>query len=222
MIYFRKAEDNVKLRSSCLFIGLLFGLFAVASASVVHTSTSPYGSPGLTGTDCSGGLCNTVTGVTVLEQDYASSFSGGQVYDFVVSTLPTDTISYTLMLTGTAPFLNDTTDAGADGGQAFGLFVCPPKDPEWCDSSDLSGSVSASIDSATLSDPNTTVDSVTFTVSGDNEGIAFYAVVTQSDPVNAYLVLNPTTTVPEPRLWPILGLFVVGLLLLRRRFFTAA
>lgn len=213
----------MKLTGSCLCIGLMVGLSAAANALPIHTSTSPYGSPGLIGADCSGGLCNTVTGVTILEQDYASSFSGGQVYDFVVSTLPSDITGYTLMLTGTAPFLNDTTDTGADGGQAFGLFVCPSEAQEWCDSSDLSGSVSASIDSATLLDPNTTVDSVTFTVTGDTPGIAFYAVVTDADPVNAYLVLtSSTSTVPEPRLWPILGLFVVGVLLLRRRFFRAA
>ena len=212
----------MKLKSACLFIGLLFGLSLAANAAAIHTSTSPYGSPGTSGTDCSGGLCNTVTGVTILEQDYAYSNCGGQVYDFVVNTLPAGTTGYTLTLTGTDPFLNDTSDGG-DGGQAFGLFVCPAEDPEWCDASDLSGSVSASIDSSTLSDPNTPVDAVTFTVSGDDPGIAFYAVVTQPDPVNAFLILNPTrAAVPEPRLWTVLGLFVVGLVLLRRRFVSAA
>jgi hypothetical protein len=204
----------VRLRNPCLLIGLMVGLSAAASASAVHTSTSSYGSPSSGGVDCSGVLCNTVTGVTILEQDYAYSFGGGQVYDFAVTGLPSGTTGYTLELTGTAPFLNDTTNVGGDGGQSFGLFICPLGSTQ-CGSSSLTSFVSASIDSGTLLDPNTTVDSVTFTVSGDHAGIVFYGVVSQSDPVNAFLTLNTTSAVPEPRLWPILSLVLVGLLLLR-------
>jgi len=212
MIYSANTEDKVTLRSSCLFIGLMAGLSVVASASAIHTAMSSYGSPTSGGIPCVG-LCTFPPGVTVLEQNYAYSGGGGEVYDFDISSLPSGITGFTVNLGGSAPFLNDSTDLG----QSFGAFVCPLGTSQ-C-GPDPSSFTTASTDSASLASPNTTVDAVQFKISGNHPGLVFYAIV--PNPVGAIGTVTAdiqiSTATPEPRLFPILGLAFVGLLVWRRR-----
>jgi len=201
------------------FVGLLLGLVAVADASSITSpiqiSDSSYGIATSKGSSC-GVLCVLPPDVVVLEQSYAFSGGGGEVYDFDVTSLPADTTGFTLTLNGTAPFLDDF----ADGGHDFGAFVCqqlPAKTETQC-GSQLPADVTTTIASGSKHD----VRSVTFTVDGDHDDLVFYAIESESglNKITASLSIHTSDTLdapliravtPEPR--PVSALLVIPLLL---------
>jgi len=151
----------------------------------------------------------------VLEQNYAFSGGGGEVYDFDITSLPTDTTGFTLTLTGSAPFLVDSADKGYD----FGAFVCgqlSAKTETQCGSK-LPADVTTTINGGKKKN----VSSVTFTVDGDHENLVFYAIESEDalNKVTADLTIRTSNlraplflvATPEPRFVSVL--FAVLLLL---------
>jgi hypothetical protein len=196
----------VKLTKYCAYAGLLLGLSAVLSASAIKTSGSSYGDPDPAGSVC-GGSCILPSGVTALMQNYAYSDGPGEVFSFQITS---DTSDFSITLTGSDVF------TAVPGDIAFGAFVCPNGGYTPC-GADPTGFVTASADASTA----VGLDSVTFTVDGDGKDLVFFAIETEpptgvTNQVTAAVTLN-TSTVPEPGLFPILGLAVVGLFLVRRR-----
>lgn len=200
----------MKQTSFGVFVGLLLGLTAVAEASTITSpiqiAHSSYGIATSGGSACDG-LCVLPPNVTVLEQNYAFSGGGGEVYDFDITSIPTDTTGFTLTLTGSAPFLDDSADNGHD----FGAFVCkqlPAKTETQCGSK-LPAGVTATVNSKKKND----VSSVTFTVDGDHEDLVFYAIEGEDalNTITADLTIHTSTihtnvagapllvTTPDPR-----------------------
>jgi len=182
-----------------VFVGLLLGLSAVANAntiiSPIQIAHSSYGIATSGGSACDG-LCVLPSDVTVLEQNYAfSGGGGGEVYDFNVISLPTDTTGFTLTLTGSAPFLDDSADNGHD----FGAFVCkqlPAKTETQCGSKLPADVTTTIIGGKKKSD----VSSVTFTVDGDHDNLVFYAIESEDalNRVTADLSIHTSSTVNRP------------------------
>jgi len=212
-------EGKVKLTSSCLCIGLMVGWSATANASAIHTSTSSYG-PASPVTNTTAGDLN--------EQTYDFSDLGGyEVFDFMINT---DTPNFTLKLTGDAAFLADNTDpSNLPDYYGFGAFIqssgsCPSSEVLCTPTSDSTLS-SYNVTASPLSSDGTQ-EQVSFTVFGDGKGLVFFAVEPETDgidPNTNSLYLNNSVSAeitfaaaPEPRLWPVLGLGLVGLVLLRR------
>jgi hypothetical protein len=195
------------LRSCCFLVPALLGLSVASSASKINTSTSSYGSPS----------DDTVTVIgNLTEQNYAFAFEGGfEVFNFLVNT---DISNFTLTLTGDAPFIADDTANDPPLFFGFGAFVtgscstfaqCGPDPtlPPYDATASLPGS-------------DGTVNKVSFNVVGDGKGLVFFAVEPEGSTglnnlVTAKITPN-TSTVPEPRLWPFLGLAFLGLLAFRR------
>ncbi len=182
-------------RSYLVFGALLLG-FSAASASPIVIAGSSYGLATSGGSACDV-LCVLPSGipdVTVLEQNYAFSARKGEVYDFDVTSLPMGVTSFSLTLTGSAPFLDDSTDNGRD----FGAFVCnqlPKKTKTQCAPKLPSG-----ITTTANSNKKNDVTSVTFTVNGDHEGLVFYAIESEktASTVTADLTIHdPSIVVPD-------------------------
>jgi hypothetical protein len=184
----------------------LLGISVAANASAIRTASSSYGDPtGHPAVNCVAPTCTfpVIPGVTMTEQDFAFSFVGG--YEAFYFTISGPISNFTLTLTGDANFIADDTVNNDYIG--FGARVCPGDPGPPC--------------SDATQNPGTsdgTENQVSFNVPGSGDGFSFFAVekedagVAIDNFVTANITLNTTSTVPEPSLFPILGLAVVGLL----------
>jgi hypothetical protein len=176
-----------------LFAGLALAFSTVAAASSVAVSGSSFGKATSGGEAC-GDLCTLpgVPDVAVLEQNYAYSGGKGEVYDFDISSLPPGTTGYTFTLTSSVPFVDNSSDAGYD----FGAFVCKqlPKKTETQCGLKVPNSVTETANSKKAKD----VSSVTFTVSGDNTDLVFYAIFSPNAVITTDLTLH-SSAIPIPQ-----------------------
>ncbi len=178
--------------------------------SVIH-GTSSYGSPG-TPSAC-GALCSLPAGVSVLENNYIYSDGSGSEEVFAFEITSPTAGDFTFTLNGTVPFIPyDSVNFPLD--YPFGYFT--DGDGGFSGEVDPSSYTTATADPTTASD----LSSVTFTVDGAGDGVAFYAIDGDGGTVSA--AFDYAGTVPEPRLLPIVVLLLAGGILLRRRFLNAA
>lgn len=215
----------------CVLGGLFFGV-ASLPGSVIH-GTSSYGSPNnnsnMGPSDCGPApappavpsapdLCYVPAGVTVAENAYPYSNGSGEVFAFQI-TSPTSG-DFTLTLTGTEPFIpysiNNPQDypfgsfIDGDGGfsssDGLGQYAVDEVDPSAYTTASANPIPPAALTNATLT-------SVTFTVDGPGDGVAFYAIESDGGTVTATFQYQT----PEPRLLPIaLTLLLAATVLFRR------
>jgi hypothetical protein len=188
--------------------GLLLGFSAAMSASAIHTASSNYGS--VSNTDACYSL-GTLSGVTVSPEAFQFSEGSDCVFDVEIASGS----DFTLDFQGTADFLTSLTNmSGTYYGNGF--FTCPGAGNQ-CGPDPTAGGYNVSVDAGS--------DNISLTVNGSGDGLVFFVVEPETPGAIDNIVTltgGPIASTPEPRLWPVLGLAIVGLLLLRKRSIKAS
>jgi len=196
-------------RCSLLLVALMAASVGAQAVGKLATANSNYGF-GNFGTDnqTPSSTCLNLDSITCLltEQTYYATDSQSlAVYDFKINS---DLSDFTLTLDGDAPLFTPDT---------FGAFICDPNFPD--------NPVQCGPDATNLATAVALADGqgAAFSVPGDGKGLVFFVGLDQ--PVSVDPPPNPMNVtaslqfngVPEPNLFPILGLGGVAVLWFRRR-----
>jgi hypothetical protein len=190
-------------------ICLTFAVAGSAMATKISVSTSSYG---VGETMVTLNASANIDGYSVFEGYFASTSppTGATIFDYTILGAPSN-------FDFSVPLANLDTLYIA---QPYGVLGCDDtNDPNitagnWCVENPDTNSV---VQAITYPGALNTSTLLTFQVPGNGQGVSFFvAEDLSSAPTSAP---TPTITLagtPEPRLWPILGLGLVGLVLLRR------
>lgn len=190
----------MKLKSLFYRSALVLCFSAAANAGRVPNNSS-YGDGPFVITPCALAVCFSggTEGANIsIEEFPATSVDGITVYDFDVTTPPSDFV-LDIAVTG-ATIINDPSDFSTDG---YGLFTCgsgfPENQPQCSD--DLPSGVTPASDYGSLSG-NTAVFPVTGASPDDN--FVFF-VATEGTPTSVIGSFEGASSVPEPRFLPVFG-----------------
>jgi hypothetical protein len=189
----------MKLKVFVPFTLALFGFCVAAQAGRV-VGSSNYGNEEPT-TSCDPGCLGELDGATVTGEFFTSA-EGPLVYDFKVTLAG----SYDVTLTST-----DLIDP-----DNFGLLTCDPTNPVQC-SNELPPGITTGSDYGTLdgTDKIATFD-VSNALAGSDTYVFFVQLQNPQDPVTINIA-PATSTVPEPRMLPLLGLGMLAAFVFFRR-----